>query len=163
MKEDDLANLIVRRGLYFEEFAVGDTIMSPARTVTEADIVAFAALSGDWTAIHTDAESAAKGAFGERVAHGLLGLAIASGLAVRSGFIEETAIAFRELEWKFSAPIKIGDTIHIRAEVTEKKAVPRLGGGIVSLTVEVTNQRNEVTQRGAWRMLIKSDPEHAGS
>jgi acyl dehydratase len=163
LKEDDLADLAVRRGLYFEEFAIGDTIISPARTITEADIVAFAALSGDWTAIHTDAVSAAKGAYGERVAHGLLGLAIASGLAVRLGFIEGTAIAFRELEWKFSAPIKISDTIHIRAEVTEKKAVPRLGGGIVGLSVEVANQRNEVTQRGSWRMLIKSGPENAES
>jgi acyl dehydratase len=154
-----LADLAIRRGLYFEEFALGDSMTSPARTITETDIVAFAALSGDWTAIHTDAEYAAKGNFGERVAHGLLALSIASGLAVRLGFIEGTALAFRELEWKFSLPIKIGDTIHMRAEVAEKKSVPRLGGGIVTLNVEVVNQRNEVTQRGIWKMLLKSQPE----
>jgi 3-hydroxybutyryl-CoA dehydratase len=159
MKEATLADLATRRGLYFEEFALGDSMTSPARTITETDIVAFAALSGDWTAIHTDAEYAAKGNFGERVAHGLLALSIASGLAVRLGFIEDTAIAFRELEWKFSLPIKIGDTIHMRAEVIEKKALPRLGGGIVTLDVAVLNQRNEVTQRGAWKMLVKSSPE----
>jgi 3-hydroxybutyryl-CoA dehydratase len=159
MKEATLADLVTRRGLYFEEFALGDSMTSPARTITETDIVAFAALSGDWTAIHTDAEYAAKGNFGERVAHGLLALSIASGLAVRLGFIEDTAIAFRELEWKFSLPIKIGDTIHMRAEVIEKKALPRLGGGIVTLDVAVLNQRNEVTQRGAWKMLVKSSPE----
>jgi 3-hydroxybutyryl-CoA dehydratase len=153
-----VADLVGRRGLYFEEFALGDSMTSPARTITETDIVAFAALSGDWTAIHTDAESAAKGNFGERVAHGLLGLSIAVGLAVRLGFIEETAIAFRELEWKFSLPIKIGDTIHMRAEVIEKKAMPRLGGGLVVLDVAVLNQRSEVTQRGAWKMLVKSRP-----
>jgi 3-hydroxybutyryl-CoA dehydratase len=159
MKEGNLADLATRRGLYFEQFALGDSMTSPARTITETDIVAFAALSGDWTAIHTDAEYAAKGNFGERVAHGLLGLSIASGLAVRLGFIEETAIAFRELDWKFSLPIKIGDTIHMRAEVVEKKAVPRLGGGMVALDVAVLNQRNEVTQRGTWKMLVKSRPE----
>jgi acyl dehydratase len=161
MKEASLADLAIRRGLFFEEFALGDSMTSPARTITETDIVAFAALSGDWTAIHTDAEYAAKGNFGERVAHGLLALSIASGLAVRLGFIEDTAIAFRELEWKFSLPIKIGDTIHMRAEVIEKKAVPRLGGGIVTLEVAVLNQRNEVTQRGTWKMLVKSSPETA--
>ena len=154
-----MADLVIRRGLYFEEFALGDSMTSPARTITETDIVAFAALSGDWTAIHTDAESAAKGVFGQRVAHGLLALSIASGLAVRLGFIEGTAIAFRELEWKFSLPIVIGDTIHLRAEVAEKKAVPRLGGGIVTLAVEVLNQRSEVTQRGTWKMLVKFRPE----
>jgi 3-hydroxybutyryl-CoA dehydratase len=154
-----LADLAIRRGLYFEEFALGDCMTSPARTITETDIVAFAALSGDWTAIHTDAEYASRGNFGERVAHGLLGLSIASGLAVRLGFIEDTVIAFRELEWKFSLPIKIGDTIHMRAEIAEKKALPRLGGGSVTLDVALLNQRNEVTQRGAWKMLVKSKPE----
>lgn len=156
-----MADLAIRRGLYFEEFAIGDSMTSPARTITETDIVAFAALSGDWTAIHTDAEYAARGNFGERVAHGLLALSIASGLAVRLGFIEGTAIAFRELEWKFSLPIKIGDTIHMRAEIAEKKAMPRLGGGIVTLNVEVLNQRDEVTQRGTWKMLVKSMPHAA--
>jgi 3-hydroxybutyryl-CoA dehydratase len=158
-----LADLAIRRGLYFEEFTPGDSMTSPARTITETDIVAFAALSGDWTAIHTDAEYAAKGNFGERVAHGLLGLSIASGLAIRLGFIEETALAFRELEWKFSLPIKIGDTIHVRAEVIDTKAFPRLGGGIVTFEVAVLNQRNEATQRGTWKMLVKSRPEKAAA
>ncbi len=153
-----MGELAIRRGIFFEEFEVGDWIISPARTITETDVVAFAALSGDWTAIHTDAESAARGIFGERIAHGLLGLAIATGLSVRLGFIEETAIAFRELEWKFSAPIKIGDTIHMRAEVAAKKPLPRLGGGLVTFDVQVINQRDEVTQRGTWSLLVKSRP-----
>jgi acyl dehydratase len=144
--------------MYFEEFAVGDSVTSAGRTITETDIVAFAALSGDWNAIHVDAEYAAKGMFGERIAHGLLGLSIASGLAVRLGFIEETVIAFMGVDWKFRAPIKIGDTIHMRALVTELKAMPRLGGGIVTFNVEVPNQRGEVTQRGTWSMLVKSKP-----
>lgn len=153
-----MGELAIRRGIFFEEFNVGDWIISPARTITETDVVAFAALSGDWTAIHTDAEYAAKGIFGERIAHGLLGLAVATGLSVRLGFVEETAIAFRELEWKFSAPIKIGDTIHMRAEVAGKKPLPRLGGGLVTFDVQVINQRGEVAQRGSWSLLVKSRP-----
>jgi len=153
-----MSDMNVRHGMYFEEFAVGDSVTSAGRTITETDIVAFAALSGDWNAIHVDAEYAAKGMFGERIAHGLLGLSIASGLAVRLGFIEETVIAFMGVDWKFRAPIKIGDTIHMRALVTELKAMPRLGGGIVTFNVEVPNQRGEVTQRGTWSMLVKSKP-----
>ncbi len=150
-----MAEITAKRGLFFEEFNVGDTVTSQGRTITEADIVAFAALSGDWNPIHTDAEHAKQGMFGERIAHGLLGLSVATGLAMQLGFITETAMAFRALEWKFRGVIKIGDTIHMRAEVTEKKAVPRLGGGLVIFNVEVINQRGEVTQQGTWSMIIK--------
>src|SRR5512139_2530917 len=107
-----MAELASRRGLYFEEFNVGDVANTQGRTITEADIVNFAMLSGDWNTIHTDVEYAKQTMFGERIAHGMLGLSIATGLAVQLGFINETVIAFRSIEWKFSAPMKIGDTIH---------------------------------------------------
>ena len=151
-----MAEIKVQKGLYFEEFAIGDSVTSAARTVTEADMVGFAALSGDWNAIHTDKEYAATQMFGERIAHGLLGLSIASGLAVQLGFIQGTVIAFMGVDWKFRAHIKIGDTIHITATVAETKAIPRLGGGIVTFNVELLNQRGEVAQRGTWGMLVKS-------
>lgn len=150
-----MGEIISRQGLYFEDYQVGDSVESAGRTVTEADVVAFAALSGDWNSIHVDAEYAKQGMFGERIAHGLLGLSIASGLAVRLGFMEETVIAFMGLEWKFRAAIKIGDTIRVRADVAEKKMVPRLGGGLVTFNVEVLNQRNEIAQKGTWTMLVK--------
>lgn len=150
-----MSEIAVQRGLYFEEFTVGDSITSAGRTITESDVVAFAALSGDWNTIHTDAEFARSTMFGERIAHGLLGLSVASGLAVRLGFLDETVIAFMGLEWKFRAPIKIGDTIHVAAQISEKKPVPRLGGGIITLNVEVLNQRGEATQKGVWNMLVK--------
>ena len=153
-----MAAIAIQRGLYFQEFNIGDTVTSAARTITEADIVGFAALSGDWNAIHVDAEFARSSMFGERIAHGLLGLAIASGLAVRLGFIEDTVIAFMGLDWKFRAPIKIGDTIHVQAQIAEKKPMPRLGGGLVTLNVEVLNQRGETTQKGTWSMLMKLKP-----
>jgi 3-hydroxybutyryl-CoA dehydratase len=145
-------------GLFFEDFAVGDSIKSAARTITEADIVAFAALSGDWNAIHTDAEFAGQGMFGGRIAHGLLGLSVASGLAMRLGFLEDTTLAFLGLEWKFKLPIMIGDTIHLTATVSNLRAVRRLGGGVVEFGVELLNQRGQVVQLGSWSMLIKSRP-----
>jgi len=148
--------LVPKRGLYFEDFQVGNTVISPGRTVTEADIVAFAALTGDWNPVHTDAEYAKTHLFGQRVAHGLLGLSIASGLAVRLGFMEETVLAFRELSWKFSLPILIGDTIHLEAAVAECKAMPRLGGGIVVFDVVLRNQEGKAVQRGQWHVLVQS-------
>lgn len=153
-----MPEIAIQRGLYFEEYSVGDFVTTPGRTITEADIVNFAALSGDWNAIHVDAEFAKQGMFGERIAHGLLGLSVATGLAVQTGFITGTVIAFMGLEWKFRAAIKIGDTIHLRAEIAEKKDVPRLGGGIVTFNVGVINQRGETTQKGTWSMLVKLKP-----
>lgn len=153
-----MADIIIQRGLYFEEFNVGDTVTSAGRTITESDVVNFAALTGDWNAIHVDAEYARSQMFGERIAHGLLGLSVASGLATQLGFIEGTVIAFRGIEWTFSAPIKIGDTIRMRAEIAEKKPIPRLGGGLVTFNVEVLNQRGETTQKGTWSMIVKAKP-----
>lgn len=143
-------------GLFFEEFEVGDQVEGVGRTVTEADVVNFAALSADWNLIHTDAEfSAQQSPFKQRVAHGLLVLSIASGQAVRLGFMEETVLAFRGLEWKFVKPIFIGDTVHIRVTVQETKEMRRLGGGLVIFKVEVLNQKEEVCQRGTWEILCK--------
>ena len=148
--------LSVRQGLYFEDFQVGHSIRSVGRTITEADVVAFAALSGDWNAIHTDAHHAAQHPFGQRVAHGLLIMSIASGLAMRLGFLEGTALAFRDIgNWKFSLPVFFGDTIYVRATVTETKPMARLGGGLVTLKVEILNQDDKVTQRGTWGVLVQ--------
>ena len=143
------------RGLYFEEFAIGDTVESVGRTVTEADIVLFAGLSGDYNLIHTDAEYAKTQIFGQRVAHGLLVLSIASGMAVRLGFMEDTVMAFRGLEWKFAAPVFAGDTLRLQVTVEETKPMPRLGGGLVKFKMEVLNQRREVVNRGTWDILCK--------
>jgi 3-hydroxybutyryl-CoA dehydratase len=147
-------------GLYFEEFQVGLTIISPGRTVTESDIVSFAGLSGDYNLIHTDAEYSRETPFGARVAHGLLGLAIVSGLAVRTGVLEGTVLAFREInEWKFVRPVFIGDTIRALLEVTETKELRRLGGGAVSIDFDVRNQKDETVMKGNWKVLIASRPE----
>jgi 3-hydroxybutyryl-CoA dehydratase len=143
------------RGLHFEEFEIGDQVEGVGRTITETDIVNFAALTGDWNLIHTDAEYSAKAMFGQRVAHGLLVLSIASGQAVRLGFMEETVLAFRGLEWKFVKPVFIGDTVRLRVVVEDKKEMRRIGGGLVIFKLEVVNQKNEVCQRGTWEILCK--------
>jgi acyl dehydratase len=144
------------RGLHFEEFEIGQKLRTIGRTITEADIVNFAGISGDYNRIHTDAVYAAQDTFGQRVAHGLLVQSIATGLTVQSGAIEGTVLAFRELSCKFSLPIFIGDTIHVELEVTEKKAFRRLGGGNVVFKYSVRNQEDKIVQRGDWTMLIKS-------
>lgn len=146
-------------GLYFEEMEEGLEITSAGRTVTEADVVAFAGLSGDYNPLHTDAEFARGTHFGQRIAHGLLGLSMASGLADRLGFIQGTAIAFVGLEWKFKGPILIGDTIAMTARIRRKRAIPRLGGGMVVFGIALKNQRGETVQEGEWSVLMKSRPE----
>jgi acyl dehydratase len=147
-----------RHGLYFEEFEVGQTIETPARTITETDVVIFAGLSGDYNPLHTDAEFAKETMFGERIAHGLLGLAVVSGLAWRTGFMEGTADALISVETKFRNPVKFGDTIRARFEVKQKKEMKRMGGGFVTLGVVVLNQRDETVQKGDWTVLIRSAP-----
>ena len=114
------------RGRYFEEFSIGDKVATSGRTITEADIVRFAGLTGDFNEIHINADYATGGPFGERVAHGLLILSIAVGLAVKTGFIERTVMAFRELDWKFSRPVMIGDTIRVELEVLEAEEMAEL-------------------------------------
>lgn len=144
------------RGQYFEQFEIGQKLVTAARTITETDIVNFAGMTGDYNQIHTDAEYAAQDTFGQRVAHGMLVQSIATGLAVQSGVIEGTVLAFREQSAKFSLPVFIGDTVHVKLEITEKKALPRLGGGNINMKYGVYNQHGKAVQRGDWVMLIKS-------
>lgn len=146
------------RGLHFEEFTIGQHLITRARTITETDVVNFAGLTGDFNRIHTDAPYAAQDTFGQRVAHGMLVQSIATGLAVQSGFIEGTVLAFRELDCKFSLPVFFGDTIHVTLEVVDKKLFKRLGGGNVVMQYRVRNQEDKVVQKGSWTMLVKLKP-----
>jgi len=148
------------RGKYFEEFEVGMKFVSPGRTVTEGDIVTFAGLSGDYTQIHTDAEFSKTTLYGKRVAHGLLGLAILSGLAVRTGVLEGTVLNFREISnWKFIKPVFIGDTVRVSLLVLETKGIPRLGGGAVNIELKLLNHDDDVVMKGIWKILVASIPE----
>ena len=139
---------------YFDEIEVGEEYVSPGRTVTEADIVIFAGLSGDYNVLHTDAEFMKKSIFGERIAHGLLGLAIQSGLLGR-GMRPYATLALLGLRWKFKGPIKIGDTITVRAKVIEKRETSRKDRGIITLQRQVLNQRGEVVQDGETDVMVE--------
>jgi acyl dehydratase len=142
---------------HFDEIAIGEEYESPGRTVTEADIVIFAGLSGDYNVVHTDAEFMKTSIFGERIAHGLLGLAIQSGLLARA-MTPYAIIAFTGLRWKFKAPIKIGDTIRVRGKVMDKTDGSKPDRGVVTLARTVLNQRDEVVQEGETDLVVERRP-----
>jgi len=155
-----MAELPQKRGMYFEEFEIGQITVTPGRTITESDIVSFAGLSGDYNQIHTDSVFAKGTAIGQRIAHGLLVVSIASGLITQIGILEGTVIAFREIKnWKFSKPVLIGDTIKIDVEIIDTKALRRLGGGLVEIKLSVLNQDGDVVMSGIWSCLMASKPE----
>jgi acyl dehydratase len=150
-----------QRGLYFEEFSAGMTLETRGRTIAESDIVGFAGLSGDFNPMHTDETYAQSTQFGKRVAHGLLGLSIASGLAYQMGFLDGTVIAFTSLEWKFRAPVFIGDTLRVQVKVTNLREMRQAGGGFVTFEVKIVNQDNVVAQKGEWTVLVAGRPQAA--
>jgi acyl dehydratase len=140
--------------LRFDDLAVGDEWESPRRTITESDVVAFAGLSGDFNPLHVDHESARAGAFGRPVAHGLLGLAVVSGLGSQAPRVE--TLAFLEIaEWRFVEPIGFGDTVHVltRVEAIEPKARGRRA--VVTWHRRLINQRGQVVQEGRTRTLVR--------
>jgi acyl dehydratase len=138
--------------LYFDDFHVGQKFVTRARTVTEADVVNFAGLSWDHNQLHTDAEYAARTGFGRRIAHGILGIAIHSGLAYQ--LTEDTILAFLELTWQFKQPIYIGDTIHVEQVVKEMRDTSKEDRGILTFEKEIINQHKEVVQTGTTTILL---------
>lgn len=140
---------------YFEDFSVDEVYEGPGRTITESDVVNFAGLTGDYNLIHTDEEYAKDTLYGTRVAHGLLGLSITNGLMTRLGVFEGTVIAFLGLEWQFTGPIFLGDTIHFRMTIEHKRETSKPDRGILKRKVEVMNQNEEVVQEGILTTMIK--------
>ena len=132
--------------LYYDDYTEGEVFISPGRTITETDIVMFAALTGDWHPLHTNDEYAKKTPFKERIAHGMLGLVIGSALMVRAGqyvILPKSFIAFYGMEnVRFTAPIKIGDTIHCEAKI--KSLTPKgKDRGIIEEEQVIKNHRGE--------------------
>ncbi|HKB24911.1 MAG TPA: MaoC/PaaZ C-terminal domain-containing protein [Methylomirabilota bacterium] len=142
---------------YFDDIQQGEEYESPGRTVTETDIVIFAGLSGDYNVLHTDAEFMKRSIFGERIAHGLLGLAMQAGLFTRATQAYAT-LAFVGLRWKFKGPIKIGDTITLHAKVIAKKETAKPDRGLITLQRMVLNQRGEVVQEGETDLIVERRP-----
>jgi len=143
---------------YFEDIKVGDEFVTPSRTITEADVTNFAYLSGDYNRLHVDEEFAKKTQFKGRIAHGLLGLAVSSGLFTRTELNkrwQDSGLAFLGLTWKFLRPIMIGDTIAVKAKVKDKGETKKGDRGIVTIERKVYNQRGEVVQEGETQMMLK--------
>jgi 3-hydroxybutyryl-CoA dehydratase len=141
--------------LGFNDLSVDDEWESACRTITEADVVGFAGLSGDFNPLHMDHEAARQGVFGKPVAHGLLGLAVASGLASHAPRVHTLAF-LGILEWKFLQPIAFGDTIRVITRVASLE--PRSQGrrGVVTWHRRLLNQNGETVQEGRTQTLVRA-------
>ena len=144
--------------LYFEDFIPGVEHVTRGRTIAESDILEFAGLSGDFTELHTNEEFARQGPFGRRIAHGLLTLAISSGLTVRMNLITDTVVAFYGIDkLRFVKPVFIGDTIHVRKTVTDTLS-KSAAMGVVTFDTTVLNQNEETVLVYRDKLAIKKRP-----
>jgi acyl dehydratase len=146
----------MRKIRYYEDVEVGEEFLSQTRTITESDVVAFAALSDDWSELHISEQFARKSAYGRRIAHGLLGLIITEGLKLRAGADEFAGIASLGWTWDFKGPIFLGDTIHIRCRLRDKRKTKKIGRGIFYLALQVVNEREEIVQEGEHRLMVET-------
>lgn len=145
----------------YDELRVGMSFESPTRTITEADVVIFAGLTGDYSELHTSEAFARQTQYGRRVAHGLLGLSFAHGLMwPRTNALRECAVAFLGLsDWRFRAPIFLGDTIRVRYAISElRDSRSNPGQAIATFAVEVLNDRDECVQSGRKALLLSKEP-----
>lgn len=146
---------MMSRGKYFEDFVVGEDSISAGRTITETDIVNFAGLTGDWYELHTNKEWAAKGPFGQRIAHGALIFSIATGLALRVDPPSEGLMAFYGLDkLRFVKPTFIGDTIYVRQTIIEKTERDDTSG-VITARSEVVNQHEQIVVSYTAKVLYK--------
>jgi acyl dehydratase len=143
----------ITQSLYFDDFHVGQTFVTPGRTITEADVVNFAALSWDHNRLHTDAQFASRSPYGKRIAHGLLGTVAHTGLAYQ--LTEESLIALLEMTWQFKLPIFIGDTIRVEQSVRDMRPAGAGDRGILTFEKKVLNQKGDIVQTGTTTILLK--------
>jgi acyl dehydratase len=147
-------------GKYYDEIALGEERLTPRVTVTEGHILAYAGVAGDFSPLHLDEEYARTTEFGQRIAHGLMGLSLVDGLKVQSAFFQDgIALGWN---WKFKRPIRIGDTLQARLRITAMR-IPRSRPhmGIVHVDVTLLNQRGEVVQEGEHQLMVPRRPADA--
>jgi acyl dehydratase len=145
---------------YLDDFTPGQNFETPRRTITETDIVNFSAFPGDWNPVHTDEVFAKESPFGERVAHGPMSIGMAFGLLSRLDLFDGSARALRNVEWSFEAPVRIGDTVRLVAEVEAVSPHPsHRDRGRLTMKAHYLNQRDEQVSRGRFTMVIKRRPE----
>jgi acyl dehydratase len=152
-------------GKCIEDFTADETWRSQGRTITDSDLVQFTGLSWDTNPAHTDKEFAKASPFGTRIAHGALTLSYATGLLARSGWFDETAIAFLSIErWEFKAAVKIGDTIRLTARTLEaRRSRTKPDRGAWKGDIQVSNQDGTVVQQGVFTIMMKARGEGAPS
>jgi acyl dehydratase len=142
--------------LWYDDARVGLQYTTAARTITEADVVAFSGLSGDHHEVHTNAELMRASPWGERLVHGALVVSLVTGLRSRTGRFDESIVALAEIRaWRFAAPVLIGDTIRVHSEIVEVRDVRSGDRGFVVERLEVRNQRGETVQHGDMVTLLK--------
>ena len=146
------------RGLYLDDFEIGRCYESAGRTITEADVVNFAGLSGDFNPLHMDEEFGKSNLFGKRIAHGALGSAISTGLSNQTGLFEGTTIAFLEFTTKYTAPLCIGDTIHLEMVPVECIPSRKPERGILKINANLINQDGCVIQQSIWTLWRRWRP-----
>lgn len=146
---------MANRGLTFDQFNLGDLFVSPGRTVTEADVVAFAGLSGDFNPLHTDEEFAKATPFSGRIAHGMLIAAMATGLSSWTGIFEGTTLALLEQVIQYKNPTRFGDTVHLELKVLEKKETSKPNRGLVIFETRVFNQTGQPVIEGQWTLMMR--------
>ena len=149
------------RGLWFEEFEPGQVYRSADRACTQADVEAFATLTGDRNPIHLDEQFAARTPFRGRIAHGLLVEALASGLAWEMGIFRETIVALSRIEIEFVAPLRPPASLRILLRVLERETDPGRKRGWVSFSTEVENQDGEAVLKGRWFVVLQRRPQQA--
>ena len=142
--------------LYFDDFELDMRWCTCERTVTADDILTFAKVSGDFGSLHLDEEYCRRRSiYGTRVAHGIFGLAIVTGLLRTTGMTEKTLLALAGVRWSMRLPIMVGDSLHVQACVKQKRAMSREDRGVVLFDASLVNQRSEVVQRGSMRVVVK--------
>lgn len=144
----------VMRGLHWDDFEPGREFHSASRTITEADVVGFAGLSGDFNPLHTDQTFAEKTPAGARIAHGMLSMAVATGLANQMGIFEGTTVALMQQTIQYRGMVKFGDTIRVVMKVKERQEWKKPTAGIVLFEVPILNQRDEPVVTSEWKLLM---------
>jgi acyl dehydratase len=143
------------RGLTYEQWEEGREYVTAARTVTEADVAAFAGLSGDFNPLHTDEIFAKETPFRGRIAHGMLTAAMATGLVNGQGWFEGTTVALMEQVFKYKGPVKFGDTVHCVVKVAERKETSKPDRGVIAYDVAVVNQEGKAVIESRWTCMMR--------
>jgi acyl dehydratase len=136
---------------------VGETVMTPGRTIGEGDVNVFAGLVGDFTPIHVDEVFAKASPFGTRIAHGPLAMSTAIGMLTQTGILGERVIGLINLNWDFSLPVKIGDTIRARVLIEQIRPTSKPGRSVATFAFDVLNQNEESVQRGRMLVVVRAD------